>query len=183
MLYEFVFSILLFVDNVYFNYSSNMLSISQVMYLKYAGEIGGAIIYLLSPKQLIYFIDIPVLLGLWHIVNNPVKEEKEKKIIIYEEKRKIVSSLICSILVLCITYGKIDEAVWGMSSKQYSKTTQVAMGSVFGYHVFDINKELNKKKVTKYKNYDDMIKDYEYLKNYNNENFEKNADMYGIAKR
>ena len=171
MIYEIIFSVLLFIDNVYFNYSSNMLSISQVMYLKYAEEIGGAIIYLL------------ILFLLWHIANKPQNGEKVRRIVRNKKKRKILMGLICTVLVLCITYGKIDKAVWGMKSKHYSKTTQVAMGSIYGYHVFDIYNELNKKNTTRYKKYDDMIKDYEYLKNYNNEKFEKNEEMYNIAKR
>lgn len=39
MFYDIFLSILLFVDNVYFAYSSNLLSISQILYVRYAEEI------------------------------------------------------------------------------------------------------------------------------------------------
>ncbi len=55
MIYDVVISILLFVDNVYFEYSANLLSISQILYVKYAEEIRRNVAILTTSKSNIIF--------------------------------------------------------------------------------------------------------------------------------
>ena len=51
-------SILLFADNIYYSYSSNVLSVLQISNLQYGEEIMSTLPLLLKLPQILYFIDI-----------------------------------------------------------------------------------------------------------------------------
>ena len=55
-------SILLFADNIYYSYSSNVLSVLQISNLQYGEEIMSTLPLLLKLPQILYFIDILTLI-------------------------------------------------------------------------------------------------------------------------
>lgn len=75
---DLLLSILLFADNLYCIFSSNMLSVSQISYVRYSEEITNVLPYFLEAWQLQYFIDIPIFILLWiirKITTNKIKNE------------------------------------------------------------------------------------------------------------
>lgn len=70
-------SIIMFADEVYYNYSSSLISVAQVSNLQYSEQISGTIGDLLNWGQIFYFIDIVIMLILY--VTKFIKIEKIKK--------------------------------------------------------------------------------------------------------
>ena len=60
-----IFSILLFADNLYYNYSNNVLSIMQITNIQYGEEIMSTLPMLIRPSQILYFIDLILLINLF----------------------------------------------------------------------------------------------------------------------
>ena len=67
--------------------------------------------------------------------------------------------------------------------KSYNKDMQMREATIFGYHIYDIESAINIKSQTKYKNYNDMIKDYEELKDeYKKDYGEPSYNLKGALK-
>ena len=165
-----IFSILLFADNLYYNYSNNVLSIMQITNIQYGEEIMSTLPMLIRPSQILYFIDLILLLiGLISRFIKIKKIEKVKKI--NNIPVKILEGVLCfSLLFMNCVYsnGMVVEA-------PYNRDTQIKEATIFGFHVSDIANSFNTKKQAKYKNKDELLADYNLLKEeYNNEyeNFE-----------
>lgn len=180
MFYNIIYSILLFADNVYWEYSSNFISFSQIMYIKYAEEITGTINYLIKPIHFIYFIDIPIILALWYIARRPINKKKSRYVK-NRGKRKLIFAMIYTILIFFIIIPEQKFMYMTMNNKIYSKENQVETGTILGYHFLDIYNTINIKEIAKYKTYDEMIEDYDKLIEYKERNY-KEEDIYGIAK-
>ena len=58
MIIDIVLSMILFADNVYHTYSSSVLSVAQMLNLQYGEEIIDTLPMLLQLKEILYFIDI-----------------------------------------------------------------------------------------------------------------------------
>ena len=80
IIYDLIFSTLLLADNIYWNYSSNLLSFSQIFYVKYAKEITTTLPYLMKAGYIWYIIDIPLLFALWKITRKSINKKKTKYI-------------------------------------------------------------------------------------------------------
>ena len=72
-----VISVLLFGDHVYYIYSNSVLSVAQISNLQYGGEIMKTLPMVIQAKQILYFLDILILIGLF--LGKVVKLEKEEK--------------------------------------------------------------------------------------------------------
>lgn len=175
------FSILLFADNLYWDFAVNMLSVSQVLYVKYAEEITQTLPLFLDESQIWYFIDIPIFILLWLVAKFPLRKKKTK----YATnvgKRKILWGTLLLILFLNFTMPQMQQSFQAMSENSYLKFSQVTLGSIYGYHYWDIYHTLNAKEKTKYKTYDKMMIAYENLQNNLKEDFQLQENMSGIAK-
>ena len=71
-------SLLLFCDNVYYNYSNSVLSVAQLINIQYGEEIMGTLPMLLKLYQILYFVDIFVLFILLALKKLKI-EKKEKR--------------------------------------------------------------------------------------------------------
>lgn len=67
----------MFADNIYYTYSSNVLSVLQITNLQYGEEIMSTLPMLLKMHQILYFIDILLLVILF--VSKFIKLEKGEK--------------------------------------------------------------------------------------------------------
>lgn len=152
-------SIILFGDHVYYTFSNNVLSIAQVSNLQYGESIMSTLPMVIHPKQILYFIDI-IILALIFIFKFAKIEKKEKSI-----KKVLIAravSFAVGILIFGIAgIGYIEKG----KEKSYNKNLQIREATIFGYHIYDIKNEFTKKAQSKYKNYDEMIDDYNELKN------------------
>ena len=67
----------MFADNIYYTYSSNVLSVLQITNLQYGEEIMSTLPMLLKPQQILYFIDLIILAILF--LTSIIKLERGKK--------------------------------------------------------------------------------------------------------
>ena len=163
-------SILLFGDNIYYIYANNVLSVAQITNLQYGEEIISTLPLVLEAKQLLYFLDIIVLaiLAIFKIVKIEKKEKSSKKVLIAKIALGIVG-------VSVFRFIGIDYVEKG-NQKSYNKDLQIRETTIIGYHIYDIKNALTIKQQSKYKRYDEMIADYNSLK----EEYEKKygEEMY-----
>ena len=152
---DLLYSILIFADNVYYTFSSSFLSVAQISNMQYGNEIMSAISTLLEVKELLYFMDIVLVIGL--IITKKVK-------IVSKEKYNVIPRIIaiCFGIVMLIVVDIIY--IQKGSQTLYNKDQQMSETTIFGYHIFDVKNALNVKANTKYKTYSQMKKVYKELK-------------------
>lgn len=172
---DLLISTILFADELYYNYASNILSIMQVGNLQYINEIIEAIPSLLNVKQIFYFADIIIFLILCfsHKINFNSKKDF-KKLPVF-----VVSVFI---IISLSYYHFIPEALELVTGFIYNKTNSVRYGSIYAYHSVDIINAITNKKSAKYSKYEEMIEDYNTFKEEQNTIFPSNSDFDGIAK-
>ena len=174
---DILLSILLLGDNLYYTYSSSVLSVAQMTNLQYGEEIMGTIPMLLEFKQILYLIDIVLIAVL--LLTKLFKIEKKNK-----ANWKVNSLRVLSGIVVLYLFCTVDaEYVEKAGEDPYNKDAQVKKGTIYGYHVADIESLINIKKKAKYDNKEEMLSDYEKLKEEYNEKYgESNYNLEGIAK-
>ncbi len=174
--FDVIVSILLFADNLYYTYSSSVLSIAQITNLQYEEEIMGTLPMLLEFKEILYFLDIIIILIL--LVTKIFKLEKKKKVSWKINLLRIISGLVAVYMFLTIDVKYVEKA----GEDPYNKDTQVKKGTIYGYHIADIESLINIKKSAKYDNKEEMLKDYNELKEKYAEKYgDSNYDLKGIA--
>lgn len=172
---DFLVSLMLFGDHIYYIFSNSVLSIAQISNLQYGEEIISTLPMVIQLRQILYFLDILILLGV--LVGKVLKIEKKKE----NTKKQIVTKAILGVVgvaifvIIGVTYVDIGTKL------SYNKDLQISKSTIFGYHISDIVNSATMKQRTKYKNYDDMIKDYETLKvTYENQYGEEVYQLTGV---
>lgn len=167
-------SVILFADDLYYSYSSNALSVAQITNIQYGEEIMSTLPMLIKFKHILYFIDlIIIVLALLFKFLKIEKGEKssEKQIVI-----RIVSA-ITGIAIFAILSVVANERV---VLAPYNKSLQIRKGTIVGYHVSDIFNCFQETSQAVYKNKEDMVSDYESLKQEYNEKYStSNYDLQG----
>lgn len=158
MIINFLLSLLLFGDNVYYTYSSSVLSVAQITNLQYGEEIINVLPMVLKVNQILYFLDLIIFVIL--LITKIIKIKKKEK----NTKTQIVIKIlvgIVGIVIFCIISAQYIE---NGRDKSYNKDWQIKETTIFGYHVSDIESFINIKANAKYKTKAEMMKDYEKLK-------------------
>lgn len=137
-------------------------------------------LYLLHLNQILYFVDIVILILLWHIARENINNKKSKKIK-NKGKRRLILAIVYTIVAIIITRPGIEIGLEKISVIPYQKTVQVQEGSIFGYHYADIYNTFNIKDTVKYKTYSQIEEEYQKLVSYYDENYEIDESIYGIA--
>lgn len=175
MIIDCLVSILLCADNLYYTYSSNFLSVSQITNLQYTEEIMGTLPSLIEFSQIIYFLDI-ILVAILYLTKI-LKTNKEQS---YSNKQKLTNLVIVLVGVIIfwsIGYNYIQKG----TEKSYNKDLQIAEATIYGYHISDIINSFNYNKSAVYKEYGEMIIDYNILKEEYDQNYgELQYDLEGI---
>lgn len=153
-----VISLLLFGDHVYYIYSNSVLSVAQISNLQYGGEIMKTLPMVIQVKQILYFLDILVLLGLF--LGKVVKLEKKEKSTKKQITAKAIMAMVGIIIFCLIGTDYVEKG----KLKSYNKDLQIREATIFGYHISDIQNAFTMKQQTKYKDYEDMVQDYNQLK-------------------
>lgn len=174
MLMNLGISILLFADELYYLYASNIISVMQAGNLQYGGEIMAAIPSLLKPRQILYFIDMLIIIIC--LVLKVVKVEKHKEFL-----KKPVIIMTCILAVFCTYYHFIPESLELVTGYIYNKKSSVRYGTIYGYHVVDVVNAITNNKNIKYDTYEAMIKDYNKFKEAQAIQNPENVNYNGIA--
>ena len=174
---DILLSILLFADNIYHTYSSSVLSVAQIMNLQYGEEIMDTLPMLLQAKEILYFIDIIlIVIGL---STRTVKVKKKQKINLDKKIMKIEVGIIAILLFFCIDINFIKIT----KKDQFNKDMKIKKNKIYGYHISDIENTINIKKQAKYTTKQALLSDYDALKEEYDENYgNTNYDLQGIAK-
>ncbi len=155
---DFLISVLLFGDNVYYIYSNSVLSVAQISNLQYGGEIMNTLPMVMRVSQILYLLDIFVIVGL--LIGRILKLEKKEK----STKKQVTAKALVAIVGIIIFCLIGSEYVEKGKQKSYNKDLQIREATIFGYHISDIVNAFTMKQQTKYKNYEDMLEDYNQLK-------------------
>lgn len=170
---SFLVSILLFADELYYSYSSSVISIAQISNLQYTGEISKTLPYLLKPMQLLYFIDFIIIA----IMLNA------KYLVIYKKKKEqIFVNIACLIVITIVVPSTIKVALLDISEHQFNKRRQIEKGTIYAYHLLDIEHNINLKRNSKYKTKEELMIDYNELKSEYDNKYSYFYDARGIAK-
>lgn len=172
---DFLISLLLFGDHVYYIFSNSVLSIAQISNLQYGEEIISTLPMVIQLRQILYFVDIFIIMGA--LIGRVLEIEKKKE----NSKKQIATKVTLGIIGVAI-FVIVGVTYVDMGTKlSYNKDLQISKSTIFGYHISDIVNSATMKQRTKYKNYDDMIKDYETLKvTYENQYGEEVYNLAGV---
>ena len=167
-------SVILFADNIYYTYSSNVLSVLQITNLQYGEEIMSTLPMLLKPQQILYFIDL-IILAILFLTSIIKLERGKKRQIKYIILRTLIG--IFSIYILITTAIEANERV---SEDPYNRDTQIKKATIYGYHISDIINAIDGSKQAKFKNKEEMMEVYDSLKDdYNEQYGESYIDIEG----
>ena len=166
-------SIILFMNEVYYGYSSNLVSVSQISNLQYGKEISAALPSLLHIRHILYFIDIVIVLIL--VISKTIKIRKQKN-------DKYLVGIIYVIWAIVCFSSKTKLWIQEAEEYKYNKIQQIEKASIFGYHYLDIKSNINLKKSAKYKNKNAMLNEYNNLMEEYNTKYTLENDFSGIAK-
>ncbi len=168
-------SILMLGDNVYYNYSTGLLSVAQISNLQYSGEIGNAIGNLLSIGQIVYFIDILLMCILFII--KFIKLEKIKG-------RKFKPAIVYIVVMIIIFGSTIPTYISGAEEIRYNKKMQLENGTLYAFHYLDFKTNMNLKKTAKYTSKDEMMKSYNELKDEYDKKYDKElCNLSGLGEQ
>ena len=174
---DILLSIILFADNVYHTYSSSVLSVAQIMNLQYGEEIIDTLPMLIQAKEILYFIDILIVILL--LCAKVLKVEKKAKTNWRIKLIKVIVGIIAIVLFLKIDVDFIEKT----KEDPFNKDMQVKKSTIYGYHISDIENTINIKKQAKYMTKGTLLSDYDELKeNYEEKYGETSYDLQGIAK-
>ncbi len=172
---DFLVSFLLFSDHVYYIFSNSVLSVAQFTNLQYGEEIAGTLPMVMQAKEVLYFFDMIILIGLG--LGKMIEWEKKEKATKKQIMTRVITGIVGVVILTVIGVSYIEKG----RLKSYNKDMQIREATIFGYHISDIENAFTMKKQTKYKNYDDMIRDYEQLKeNYETKYGEEMYPLKGI---
>ena len=155
---DLLISLLLCADELYYAFSNNVLSIAQFSNLQYGEEITSTLPSIIRLHQILYFIDIIILIVLKAFKIIEIKKGKKRA------KVRIAIDILIGIIGIFVFVSAGESYIERGKGSPYNKSVQVKEATIFGYHIYDIESILNIKNNAKYKNYNDMIKDYEELK-------------------
>jgi len=162
MIINFLISILLFADELYYTYASNILSVMQAGNMQYKDEIIAAIPTLLNKKQILYFIDF-IIIGI--LLAGRFIRIKQRD---WYRAVPVVALLGC-IIFFCTSYHLIPESLELVTGYIYSKYKSVRYGTIYGYHFVDIKNAMTNNKSASYETYEEMMEAYNDLKNMKDE--------------
>ena len=167
-------SVILFADNIYYTYSSNVLSVLQITNLQYGEEIMSTLPMLLKPQQILYFIDLIILAILF--LTSIIKLERGKK----RQIKYIILRTLIGIFSIYILITTAIEANERGSEDPYNRDTQIKKATIYGYHISDIINAIDGSKQAKFKNKEEMMEVYDSLKDdYNEQYGESYIDIEG----
>lgn len=155
---DFLMSLLLFADHVYYIFSNSALSVAQITNLQYGEEIAGTLPMVMQWKQVLYFLDFIILIGLG--LGKRIKWEKKEKATKKQIIARIATGMVGVVILAVVGMNYIEKG----KLKSYNKDMQIREATIFGYHISDITNSFTIKQQTKYKKYNEMFQDYNQLK-------------------
>lgn len=170
---DLLISILLFINELYYSYSANLVSISQISNLQYGREISIALPHLLHLHQILYFIGIIIAIVLYFSLKIKIKKQS-----------RLIYIIGIFYLFIAIDWGSHTITSWLAEAEtyQYNKLQQIEASSIYGYQYLDLKNNINMKKNVKYKNKSDVMETYNGLIESYKDRYSLEYDFTGLAK-
>ena len=161
--------ILMLADEIYYNYSSSLISIVQISNLQYSDQISATIGDLTNFSQILYFLDLIIVIVL--LITKFIKIENIK--------RKSWKPAILYVTIMTIIFeSTIPNYIAEAKESRYNKKMQLELGTLYTFHYLDIQSNINLKKTAKYNSKNDVLNAYNNLKQDYNQKYEK--DIYNL---
>lgn len=170
---NFLVSLLLCINDIYYSYSSNLVSLSQISNLQYGREISIALPNLLHIGIVFYLIDIIAVIILYFALRIKIKKHNYKA---------YIAGVVYLLLMIFIVSKPISNWLQEAEKYQYNKILQIQASSIFGYHYLDFRNNLDMKKNVRYKSKTEMLKAYDSLKEKYDDKYTLEYDFTDIAK-
>ncbi|NLD46335.1 MAG: LTA synthase family protein, partial [Clostridiaceae bacterium] len=129
LIMNFVVSLILFADAMYFRYYNTIISVPVIYYIKYLGDIGGSAVSLLRISDILYFIDIPLF-----ILFSFIFSKRESRTITYVER------MILALLVIMVGFAGFKTAYHNSDVSTYDNNYLVKNLGISYFHYFDIKR-------------------------------------------
>lgn len=135
---DLLIAVLLLANNLYFRYYYNLLSLHLIKQIGVVGKIEGTIKALITPTDLLYFVDFLFTIPIYYFcfIKHKVIDEEKKK-----SKVKVITCIVTMMLsIVAITYKVIDikkndpELFTTIYDNNYIKERT----GIFVYEAFDI---------------------------------------------
>ncbi|MDD4495335.1 MAG: LTA synthase family protein [Eubacteriales bacterium] len=133
MIFDSILSLLLLADSLYFRYYRNVLSVPCLYQLKLVGSTGDSISSLFRLSDLIYFLDIPLIIPGLILIYKLYPKKIIKKL--HRNMKLAISALLLLIgsLVLVLSFN-----IAGSGMFKYDNNYIINRMGVFYFHCYDI---------------------------------------------
>lgn len=158
ILVDFLVSLLLLADDIYYVFSNSVISVAQFTNLQYGEEIADTLPMVMQFEQIFYFLDMIVFIGLG--LGKIIKWENKQKATKRQVIGKVITGMVGVGILIMVGISYIEKG----KLKSYNKDLQIREATIFGYHIADFTNSFTIKQQTKYKNQDSMMQDYHDLK-------------------
>lgn len=176
-----IISSILLINEIYYTYSTNLISISQISNLKYGKEITAALPNLIKARQILYIIDIIAILAYYIYQKAKTRKKVEESKITIKEKYNCKLVIPYTIITIILLVSVMPKWIEETKKYPYNKIEQINISSIYGYHYIDILNNINMKKNLKYKSKQEMMNAYNDLKEKYNE-YNLKYEYINIAK-
>ena len=176
-----IISSILLINEIYYTYSTNLISISQISNLKYGKEITAALPNLIKARQILYIIDIIAILAYYIYQKAKTRKKVEESKITIKEKYNCKLVIPYTIITIILLVSVMPKWIEETKKYPYNKIEQINISSIYGYHYIDILNNINMKKNLKYKSKQEMMNAYNELKEKYNE-YNLKYEYINIAK-
>lgn len=170
---NFLVSLLLCINDLYYSYSSNLVSLSQISNLQYGREISIALPNLLHIGLVLYMIDIIAVIIIYFALRIKIKKHNYMA---------YVTGVVYLFLTIFIVIKPISGWLQKAEEYQYNKILQIQASSIYGYHYLDFRNNLDMKKNVKYKSKTEVMDAYNELKEKYDNKYALQYDFAEIAK-
>lgn len=179
IIFNIFLSVIIYIDNVYNRYFLDVTTISLVKQLGLATDVGDSIFALLRVSDIIYFIDIIVILIIC------IKYRKKIKVVTTGFLKRAISAIafiVVGVIFFIISSNGLNKIHPGILGTLYEKKAVVKEIGLFNYHVYDIEHFIENNMFKKPINKEEKLEVEKFFDEKNKENSKKESKYKGIAK-
>ena len=176
LIFNLIFSFILFSDTVYYRYYYSALSVTSIYQIGFVGSLGDSIWSLVKIKDLVYILDFPVIVFILFLLNRIFKESifhrNNRESFLKRVFKTLVISMV-GVLLIFITLKNADTSTFS-----YDNNHIIKHGGIAYYHYYDI-KEFTKNTI--FRNRKMNHKEIEELTNHFNNKEIQGTNYKGIS--
>lgn len=130
ILNDFILTFILYANIVFYRFFSDFITLPLILQTKNFGEMGGSTLALMKPYDILYFVDLLILIGL--VLFRFVKPKKRMS------KRAIISVFATSIIFFALNLGLAEADRPQLLTRAFDRNYIVKYLGAYNYTVYDI---------------------------------------------